>query len=294
MRRSRSLIAVLTGAAVLFAAVGQTGAFVPTHPREAIAPTISSPASHVSETTGADIAAPAPTQSDAEPTFSEAPVDDPAMGPLPPMTVVAEAAGGYVVFVEGAEATIPGASGWPQAKLSALVSYYEEAVALYASDAGFGSTERWAAAFRISRDNPIRVVYAGNQPDPAPARASRIGGTAIVTHYTLRTSVRTVAVQLVIHELAHIWDNAHAWELGETIQSTVDNAEGFPTAKARDEGPKEDFAESVTATLWSGYAVNADWSDDGPGQRGHAADMLDVDRMFDRRNYVDSLFYQSQ
>jgi len=205
--------------------------------------------------------------------------------PLAPMPIVAEAADGYIVFVEDASHVVEGATDWPQAKLDALVSFYEEAIAAYIGETGFGSTERWAEAFGISKDNPLRVVYAGNKADPAPARAGWREGTAVITHYTLRTSISTTCIQLVIHEMAHIWDGANDWALGEDLIETVENPEGFPTAKARDEGPKEDFAESVTALLWPGYAVNALWSDD-------TSDAPDATWTMDRHDFVEALMGQ--
>ena len=210
--------------------------------------------------------------------------------PVPPMTIVAEAAGGTIVFVEDAGAIAEGASDWPPAKLTAVVKFYEEAVARYTAASAFGSVERWAKAFGISVDNPIRVVYAGKARDTAPARATWIAGMPVITHYALRTSVSTAGVKLVVHELAHIWDGAHNRELGEAIETTVQNPDGFPTAKARDEGSKEDFAESVTATLWPGYAVNESWSDDEPGRSRRASAAPDTLWTMDRHDYVESLY----
>ena len=180
--------------------------------------------------------------------------------------------------------------GLAPAKLAAVVRFYDEAVARYTAASAFGSTERWAETFGISADNPIRVVYAGNHRDSAPARARWIEGTAVITHYKLRTSVSTVGVQLVLHELAHVWDGAHGWALGEAIATTVQNPEGFPTAKARDEGPREDFAESVTATLWPGYAVNQTWSDNELGRTHQTVSAPDSVWTMDRRDYVVGLF----
>ena len=58
---------------------------------------------------------------------------------------------------------------------------------------------------------------------------------------------------------------------------------GYPTAKARDEESKEDFAESVTAALWDGYVVNVEWTDD-------SSDRPDELRSLDRYDQIVQLF----
>ena len=63
------------------------------------------------------------------------------------------------------------------------------------------------------------------------------------------------------------------------------NPDGFSVAKARHQGPNEGFAESVTALLWPGYAVNRTWSDD----ELDAADGLDVTWTMDRHDFVGTL-----
>lgn len=127
------------------------------------------------------------------------------------------------------------------------------------------------------------IVYVKGDAHGAPARAAWKGATPVITHYTLRTAVRTQTTKLILHELAHIWDHAHDWTLSEQMVVVVQNPEGYPTAKARGEGPKEDFAESVTAALWQGYAVNATWSDNDSGQP-------DAQWTLDRHDHVDQLF----
>ncbi len=214
-------------------------------------------------------------------------------GTDPEPVTVAEAAGGLVVFVEDAGAIVDGASDWPPTKLTALVRFYDEAIVRYTAELAFGSSSRWADAFGISPETPIRVVYAGNGHDVAPARAGWVAGIPVISHTTLRTSVSTAGVQLELHELAHIWDGAHDWALGEAIADTVQNPEGFATAKARDEGSKEDFAESVTATLWPGYAINRDWSDDVQSDRRSAPLGPDGQWTMDRHDYVTSLFLEA-
>jgi len=286
MVKSRSVVVALIGTAVVFAAVSQAAAQA--------RPTVADTVRAVDQFEVSIEAGPVEPVA-IEPLSAEQPADaitpdgevdqSPAPEPLPPMTVVAEAADGYIVFVEDAGGVIAGASAWPQVKLEALVEFYEQAVLAYTDETGFGTVELWAAALNISRENPLRVVYAGNKGHPVPARAGRREGTSIITHYTLRTAVSTKGIQLVLHEMAHVWDGAHGWELGEAILSEVQNPDGFPTAKARDEGPKEDFAESVTATLWPGYAVNREWSDDEPG----ADDGPDVTWTLDRQDFVETL-----
>ena len=192
---------------------------------------------------------------------------EPVVEPAPTLEIVAKAAQGYIVFADSAKHLNPRSTRWPQAKLEAMVSVYDEAVLNhYAAEDGFGSISRWAEAFGISQDNPIVVIYVKGDAHGAPARASWKGETPTVTHFTLRTSVPSEVVKLVIHELAHIWDSAHDWKLSDAMVSTVQNPEEHPTAKARDEGPLEDFAESVTATLVEGYAVNGEWTDDAGAQ----------------------------
>jgi hypothetical protein len=286
MVKSRSVVIVLIGTVIIFAAVGQVAA----QARPTAADTVRAvdQVEVINEAVPAKPVAvePIPAEQPADAVIPDGGVDQPtALDPLPPMTVIAEAADGYIVFVEDAGSVIAGASAWPQVKLEALVEFYEQAVLAYTGETGFGTVEVWAAALNISRENPLRVVYAGNHGDPVPARAGWRDGTAIITHYTLRTAVSTKGIQLVLHEMAHIWDGAHGWELGEAILSEVQNPRGFPTVKARDEGPKEDFAESVTALLWPGYAVNRAWSDDEPG----ASEGPDATWTLDRHDYVEAL-----
>jgi len=219
-------------------------------------------------------------------------VDQVSAAARPEPTIVAETADGLIIFVEDAGAIVDGASRWPATKLEALVRFYDEAVARYTAPSAFGSLDRWAEAFGISKDNPIRVIYVGRGRDAAPARAGRIAGIPVITHFALRTSVSTAGVQLVLHEMAHIWDSAHDWALGEAIADTVQNPDAFPTAKARDEGPKEDFAESVTATLWPGYAVNQEWSDNDRDNAGSTAPAHNRRPILDRCDYVEGLLRQ--
>ncbi len=284
MKKLRSLIVSTIAATVILAAVSQAAAFSPAQSPQAESIS-SSPIESGADDNRSDDTEILHLEQPVTSTVATGPAEAAGAEPWPPMTVVAEAADGYIVFVEDAGSVIAGASAWPQVKLEALIPFYGAAFAAYTGEQGFGTVELWAAAFGITRDSPIRVVYAGNQPDPVPARAGWVEGTAIITHYKLRTSVSTKGIQLVIHELANIWDGAHSWALGEAVADTVQNPDGFPTAKARDEGPKEDFAESVTATLWPGYAVNQAWSDDEPGAEGDP----DATWTLDRHDYIEAL-----
>ena len=204
--------------------------------------------------------------------------------PTPPLDVVAEAAHGYVVFANNAHHLNSNAAAWPQVKLQTLVDIYDEAIlGYYAAEDSFGSVKGWAKTFGISKSNPIVIIYVQGDAHGAPARAAWQGTSPVVTHYTLRTAVPSQTTKLILHELAHIWDHAHDWTLSEQMVIVIQNPEGYPTAKARNEGPKEDFAESVTAALWQGYAVNATWSDNDSAQP-------DAQWTLDRHDYVDELF----
>ena len=90
--------------------------------------------------------------------------------------------------------------------------------------------------------------------------------------------------------MAHIWDEVYDWELGAGIATVVQNPDNYPTAKAHNEGAHEDFAESVTAYLWPGYAANVRWADDDPRFYEHYGELPDEVWTLDRYDYIARLF----
>jgi hypothetical protein len=230
--------------------------------------------------------------SDAEPASSveEDPVNFVSASLL--STKVAEAAAGYIVFVDAAPDLNPNASAWPRDKVEALAGFYDRAVReRYVGHAGFESLVAWAAACNISQATPIFIVYDEAHSQGAQPTMKRYGEIVVITYgTTIRTMVASHGIKLALHELAHVWDSAQAWRLSGEMGQIVQNPHNYPTAKARDEGAHEDFAESVTAYLWPSYAVNVRWSDDEPDFNARYDEPVDGVWLLDRHDYVERLF----
>lgn len=213
-----------------------------------------------------------------------APIDDRAAR-------AAEAVDGYIVFLDGAEHIRPSCNVWPRQKVQALAYFYERAVLEgYMGRMRFESIEAWAAAFGISKNAPLVIVYDPEHAlDPQPCVMQHQGSPVIVYGKTIRVFVRSLAIRMAIHELAHVWDAAHDWELSTAMEAVVQNPDNYPTAKAR-ENTREDFAESVTAYLQAGYAINERWSDDDLRFYRRYGEGFDTIWPMDRYDYVAHLF----
>lgn len=205
---------------------------------------------------------------------------------------VTDAANGHIVFVDYAADLNPDASAWPRDKVDALAHFYDRAVREgYAGRNGFGSVGAWAAACKVSKTNPVFIVYDETHSCGSQPTMKRYGDIVVITYgKTIRTMVSSHGIQLALHELAHVWDSAHEWRLSAEMSQIVQNPHNYPTAKARDEGAHEDFAESVTAYLWPGYAVNVRWSDDESDFNVRYDEPVDGVWVMDRHDYVGRLF----
>jgi hypothetical protein len=203
----------------------------------------------------------------------------------------AEAVDGYIVFLNEATYIRPSCGTWPDQKVQALAQIYEHAVFdAYAGREGFESVNAWAAAFGLSQARPLIIVYDPDHPlDPQPSVTQYEGTPVIVYGKTIRVAVARSASLMAIHELAHVWDAAHGWALSAAMVDIVDNPSNYPTAKAR-ENPREDFAESVTAYLRAGYAVNERWSDDDVRFYHRYGEGFDDVWSMDRHDYIACLF----
>jgi hypothetical protein len=206
-------------------------------------------------------------------------------------TRAAEAVGGYIVFLDGAKQIRPSCSVWPEQKVQALAYFYERAVFEdYIGRMGFESVEAWASAFGLSKDTPLVIVYDPEHAlDPQPCVIQHLGSPVIVYGKTIRVFVRDLTIRMAIHELAHVWDAAHNWGFSAAMGAVVQNPDNYPTAKAR-ENAREDFAESVTAYLRSGYAINERWSDDDLRFYRRYGEGFDTIWPMDRHDYVAQLF----
>lgn len=209
---------------------------------------------------------------------------------LDELDVVAEAAGGHILFVNKATRIDPQSATWPSEKVHRLASFYDQAVQNgYVGRDGFDNVAQWAAAFGISTEKPILVIY---DPTRGVQPVVRWHDTIPVITYgkVIRTSIPSHSIQLATHELAHVWDEAHDWQLGAAIATVVQNPDEYPTAKAQNEGAHEDFAEAVTAYLSANYAANVRWADDDPRFEKSYGDQPDAVWTLDRYDYIERLF----
>ena len=106
---------------------------------------------------------------------------------------------------------------------------------------------------------------------------------------TIRMRTASHGLRLAVHELAHVWDGAHGWTLSKGLARVVQNPGTYPTARARDGGPLETFAESVTVHLIDGCACDERWSDDDPRFYTRFGVQPDEVWAFDRYDYVAQL-----
>jgi hypothetical protein len=225
--------------------------------------------------------------------MSGSPASPPLAAPVTSTTVLSaavRAADGRVVFLDDAAPLNRASAPWPREKVYHMRYFYEHAITMgFAGRRGFGDVACWSEAFGISASHPIYVIYDTNH---ALGVQPTVGwdverAVPVITYGSgIRTKVPSQGIELAMHELAHIWDGAHGWALSATMVDVVENPANYPTARARNGGPKEDFADSVVAFFRLDYATNVRWSDDDIRFRQRYGTGLDEVWRLDRYDYV--------
>lgn len=147
--------------------------------------------------------------------------------------VVATVAGGFVAFVEVKPSLVDG-TYWPADQLQAATAIFSQAIEQgYAGPDGFGSLEKWAEAFGLSRVPPgcpgetctnaggaLRVVYIYGIRPQAGWFALPDGSTVPAVKMGHLWPANVTAA-MAYHELAHIWDLHVDGDLGTQLDAAM-------------------------------------------------------------------------